>query len=75
LISGKRNLIEANNIANILIKLVQMCSQYQEHSKTRLGTDIEFSLRLAEAEAILETYKSVFKSYQNDSTKKYNENL
>jgi hypothetical protein len=58
---------DAAQIASTVERLIGTASQYQEHSPQRLGDRFEFSLRLAEAEATLRMYYSVFEDRSNST--------
>jgi len=64
-LSSNKSKLEADELASILSRLIKMCSQYQEHSSYKLGLDMEFNLRLAEAESILSMYTMIFSKKKN----------
>lgn len=52
--------LEAREYASIVIRLVASSSQYSEHSTKRLSNKFEFDLRLGEADAAIQMYKTQF---------------
>lgn len=51
--------ITGEELYRILTDLTKAASQYFEHSKKRVGENFEFTVRLSEAEAVLNLYKKL----------------
>lgn len=54
---------DADHLALIVERLISTASQYSEHAASSLSRKFEFDLRLAEADASLKMYRSVFNSH------------
>jgi hypothetical protein len=69
--STKKNLLQydAHQMATTVSKLIQTTSQYSEHATGLLSNKFEFDLRLAEAEASLHMYETVFGHEQKPKLK------
>lgn len=52
---------DADQIAATIERLIKLCSQYGEHSLKHISDRFEYELRLAEAEATLKLYYTVFR--------------
>lgn len=60
-LARSRDLYDVHHVALTVERLLRTASQYSEHSTQALGDKFEFDIRLAEAEASLHVYRSVFR--------------
>lgn len=60
-LARSRDLYDVHHVALTVERLLRTASQYSEHATHALGDKFEFDIRLAEAEASLHVYRSVFR--------------
>jgi len=52
---------DADELASVVRRLVEVASQFSEHASKRIADKYEFNLRLREADAVLRQYDAIFK--------------
>ena len=52
---------DADELAATVGRLIEISYQYRQHASKRVADKFEFDLRLTEADAVMRTYKSLFK--------------
>lgn len=57
----ERMYIEAKELKDILSHLVKTTSQYHQHARSKIGNEVEFSLRLREAETVISTFEYLYR--------------
>ena len=60
---------DEQELASTLARLTERASQYSEHAAKRMadGKKFEFDLRVSEAEAVFQTFQSVFRIARSES--------